>query len=647
MLECNLSLNIHSLYNMFTVKRSPHNPILSPDPKNPDEAYAAYNPSPIKKGTLTHILYRAQTVPEKFEGTDYSCSRIMKASSKNGVHFTNRTNFIEPEESWERYGCEDPRITHINGKYYIFYTALSTFPFGPDGIKVGLAISKDLETIDAKYPITPFNAKAMTLFPEKINGKLTAILIANCDKPPSKVGIVQFEKESDMWSPAFWDKWYKNIDSHSITLKRKDNDRTEIGAAPIKTKYGWLLVYSHIQNYYTHAEKIFGIEAVLLDLEDPRKIVARTNGAMIIPETQYEKEGIVPNIIFPSGALVEEDTLRIFYGGADTVCATADVNIKHLLISMLKGTDAYITRSDQNPILEPTNEPWEKRAVFNPATIDLKGNVHILYRAMSEDNTSYCGYAVSKDGEHITHRSQNPAYMPREGFEEKRVQPSGNSGCEDPRITLINNTIYMCYTAYNGVEAPAVALTNISEKNFLNQMWDWSKPVLISPPGVDDKDACIVPIMKKGKHFFIHRINNQIVGSYIDLDMPDRMEPYVSIMGPRPGMWDSKKVGITTPPILTKKGWLLPYHAVSDEGFYRVGLALLDIKDPTKVIARSSNYIFEPVEHYEKVGQIPNVVFPCGNVVRKDTLYLYYGGADSVVGVATASIKTLLDILLP
>ena len=110
-------------------------------------------------------------------------------------------------------------------------------------------------------------------------------------------------------------------------------------------------------------------------------------------------------------------------------------------------------------------------------------------------------------------------------------------------------------------------------------------------------------------------------------------------------MWDGVKVGISGPPIETEKGWLLFYHGISDKGEYRVGAALLDLEDPTIVLARTAAPVFEPVEKYEKEGIIPNVVFPCGNVLRNDTVYMYYGGADYVVGVATASLSELLDVL--
>jgi predicted GH43/DUF377 family glycosyl hydrolase len=630
---------------MFVVRRTKENPLLEPIPDDVYESHATFNPSPVKVGPLTYILYRAMSTPEPVDNTHFSYSRIMSARSMTGLNFTGRKPFIEPEEIWERYGCEDPRVTYINKKYYIFYTALSTFPFGPEGIKVAVAISPDMKTLESKHLVTPFNAKAMTLFPEKINGKLTAMLIVHSDQPPSKTAIVQFDKEEDMWSGEFWENWIKNIDSHAFNFKRKADDRIEIGATPIKTKDGWLMVYSHIQNYYTHDQKIFGVEVALLDLKDPRKIIGRTKGPILLPEEKYEHEGIEKNIIFPSGALIVKDNLRIYYGGADTVCAAAEVNLELLLRSMTDGTEGYIQRSTQNPLLMPTKFAWEKRAVFNPAAIDLNKQIHILYRAMSEDNTTTIGYAASKNGERIDLRLDKPIYVPREGFEEKRV-PNENSGCEDARVTHINNRIYMCYTAYNGVEVPAVALTSINDRDFIHHIWKWSKPILISPVGIDDKDACIVPHIKNKKHLFIHRINNHIVASYIDIDKPERVKEYSTVLGPRPGMWDSKKVGITVPPIYTKKGWLLPYHAVSNEGFYRVGLALLDLKDPTKVISRTSTFIFEPEEQYEKVGQIPNVVFPCGSIVRGDKLFLYYGGADSVVGLATASISELLEILL-
>ena len=117
-------------------------------------------------------------------------------------------------------------------------------------------------------------------------------------------------------------------------------------------------------------------------------------------------------------------------------------------------------------------------------------------------------------------------------------------------------------------------------------------------------------------------------------------------MAPRPGMWDSTKIGIAAPPLETEAGWLLLYHGVSDEGIYRIGAALLEFHNPANVISRTADYIFEPKEEYELKGIIDNVVFPCGAVIRDNTVFIYYGGADKVVGVATLDLKRVLEALL-
>ncbi len=110
--------------------------------------------------------------------------------------------------------------------------------------------------------------------------------------------------------------------------------------------------------------------------------------------------------------------------------------------------------------------------------------------------------------------------------------------------------------------------------------------------------------------------------------------------------WEAKKIGAGAPPIKTEEGWLLIYHGKDDENVYRAGAALLDLEDPSKVIARSPEPILEPEEEYERVGDTPNVVFPEGAIVMGDTLYLYYGAADTCCCLATARLGELLDYLL-
>jgi predicted GH43/DUF377 family glycosyl hydrolase len=176
---------------------------------------------------------------------------------------------------------------------------------------------------------------------------------------------------------------------------------------------------------------------------------------------------------------------------------------------------------------------------------------------------------------------------------------------------------------------------------------NWSLPEIITPMSLPEKDTCIIP--EKGPHGYtvLHRAGTSICGDVLkSLDFStEKITRCIEMISPRPGMWDSRKVGISGPPIKTAQGWLLLYHGISDSGAYRVGAALLDSKDPTIVLARTALPIFEPEQDYELSGVIPNVVFPCGSVKRGDKLFVYYGGADTVTCVATTKISSILKTL--
>ena len=629
---------------MLVIRRSKHNPLLKPISDHSWESFGTFNWCPIQDKNKVHAVYRAESDTEYVHKKELRISTVGYAESSDGYHFEKRRQLIIPEYEWEQFGCEDPRVTKIGDTYYIFYTALGVYPFAADGIKIAVATTKDFKKIHEKHLVTPFNAKAMVLFPEKINGKYVAMLSAHTDAPPVITALAEFDRLEDMWSEEFWEKWHKNIEDHRIVLRRGDNDHVEIGSAPIKTKDGWLLIYSHIQNYFSE-NKIFGIEAMLLDLENPAKIVARTSGPLLVPEETYEEFGQVPNVIFPSGSFVSGKKIYIYYGATDTTCCRASVNLDDLLRS-IKG-EAIFSRSENNPILEPIEKnSWESKAVFNPAAVELGGKIHIIYRAMGDDDTSVMGYANTKNGIHILERLDKPIYIPRQSFEMK-THP-GNSCCEDPRITQLGDDLHMFYTAYEGVNPPGVAATSISVKDFLKKNWSkWTEPSIITPLGIDNKDACLFPEKIKGHYFVFHRAHNHICLDPIKslIFQVDKIESFTPIIGPRRGMWDSQKVGIAAPPIRTKKGWLLFYHGVSDDSIYRVGALLLALKDPTLVLARTTDSIFEPEMAYEKNGQVSQVVFPCGIVNRNGKIFMYYGGGDSVLGVATADLKQILDAM--
>lgn len=637
---------------MSQIKRYPRNPILSPNPDHPWESVAAFNGCPVIDGDTIHLLYRALGEPQDINGQRIQISTIGYANSPDGLSFGNRRQLITPSEGFDRFGCEDPRITRMGDTFYIFYTGLGGYPFGPDNIKVSVAVTHDFKHIE-KHPVTPFNAKAMALFPHLIDGRMAVILTANTDQPPARVGIAYFDKPEDIWSVSYWDKWYGSLNNHALPLERTKNDHIEIGAPPIRTDVGWLLIYSHIQNYFA-PPATFGIEAVLLHLDNPLEIIGRTSRPLIVPEEPYEVHGIVPNIAFPSGAYIDGEDLRIYYGAADTHCAVATVKLDSMLYDLIERR-TFLIRADRykkNPIMTPVPEhEWEAKAVSNAAAFEEEGKIHLVYRAVSHDNTSVMGYATSEDGFTISERLPKPIYEPRVDFEAKHV-PGGNSGCEDPRITRINDTYYMLYTAFNGSEPPRVAMTSISVSDFLARRWDaWKMPVLISPPEVDDKDSAIFPRKVNGKYAILHRLGVNIWLDFVDTLHFDGKSNWLGgkvLMTPRKGPTDSKKIGTAGPPIETDRGWLLIYHGISkkEDNHYHLRAALLDINDPSKVLARTSTPILNTETGYEKYGVVDNVVFSCGAVVRGDTVFIYYGAADTVIGVATIGLKDLVDKLI-
>jgi predicted GH43/DUF377 family glycosyl hydrolase len=235
---------------MVTTKRSKDNPLFFPTNDNSWEAEAAFNGSLVKDGSTYTMVYRALSVEHLYEDKRLKLSSIGLAQSGDGVHFRKRTQFISPVEKWEKYGCEDPRITKFEGKYYIFYTAISNWPPNAEGIKVAVAISGDLEHIEERHLVTPFNAKAMGLFPERINGKIAVIFTAHTDSPPAKICIALLDSIEQLWDQAWWNEWHKKIDEYIVPIYHTKDDHLEVGAAPVYTKDGWVLVFSYIENYF-------------------------------------------------------------------------------------------------------------------------------------------------------------------------------------------------------------------------------------------------------------------------------------------------------------------------------------------------------------------------------------------------------------
>jgi predicted GH43/DUF377 family glycosyl hydrolase len=292
-------------------------------------------------------------------------------------------------------------------------------------------------------------------------------------------------------------------------------------------------------------------------------------------------------------------------------------------------------RSPDNPILLPiaTND-WESKEVFNAAAIGAGKQVHILYRAIGNDGISRIGYASSSDGYRIDQRLPVPVFEPN-----NKAEPMG---CEDPRLTLLGDQIVMSYTALSEIDHEQlyqISLTSIAVDDFLNKRWTW-KERLLPFRGIRNKDAVIFPKRIGGKYVMFHRIEPDMCVAYSD-DLR-RWYDIKSFMRPRIKSWDCWKVGAAGTPIELNEGWLVIYHGVSFEKIYSLGVLLLDRDDPETILYRSEVPILSPVTDYERFGKVPNVVFSCGNVLLNDEVFVYYGGADSVMCVATFGLAELL-----
>ncbi len=323
-----------------------------------------------------------------------------------------------------------------------------------------------------------------------------------------------------------------------------------------------------------------------------------------------------------------------------------------------------IQKGYHNPIHEGRfHLDWECEGVFNPGAIRIGDTTHLLYRAIGKDGVSRLGYASSKDGVRIDGTLPYPVYSsiidrfipPYLRAYNPTLYPSGGSwgGCEDPRITKIDDTIYLTYSAFDGWDFIRIGLTSISEKDFLEKKWTWKRPQLISPPGEIHKNWVLFPEKIQGKYGILHSISPKI-----EIELRENLEgfgfsqPFVqSPVGPRESTtdatWDTRMRGPGAPPLKTEKGWLLFYHANThaEPHKYKVGVLLLDLQEPYRVLARLQFPLLEPNEWYENDGK-PGIVYVCGAVKQGDRIFLYYGGGDKRVCVAHLEEKELLHELL-
>jgi predicted GH43/DUF377 family glycosyl hydrolase len=301
-------------------------------------------------------------------------------------------------------------------------------------------------------------------------------------------------------------------------------------------------------------------------------------------------------------------------------------------------------RNPKNPILTAKDWPYPANTVFNPAATMFYGKVLLLARVEDRRGFSHLTKAISDDGVSNWQIDRVPTLEPDAGN-----YPEERWGIEDPRITWLAELgkWAIIYTAYSrGGPLVAMALTN----DFIH--FERFGPLM--PP--EDKDAALFPRKINGKWALIHRpiTANYVPGAHIWLSSSDDFAHWgdrqVLMHARRGGWWDGGKIGLAAPPLETAEGWILLYHGVrqtASGSIYRLGLALLDLDNPIKVLHRSDEWVFGPTEWYEREGDVDDVVFPSGWVLDDKTglLKMYYGGADSCIALATASVGDLLEYI--
>jgi predicted GH43/DUF377 family glycosyl hydrolase len=263
-------------------------------------------------------LFLKDTRGVVYKGQDYlsTTSHIRLARSRDGVNFTvEEKPFIYPGNKSEKYGVEDARVTCIDGKYYVNYTAVSR-----DSWATALAVTKDFKSIDRKGLIFHPENKDVAIFPEEVEGKYIALHRPN---------------NSGFGKPSIWYSESPDLlhwGNHKCIVRPRENkwesQKIGGGAPPIKTPEGWLIIY-----HGKGDESVYSLFCLLLDLEEPDKVVKRASTPLLTPTEPYETEGFFPNVVFSNGIVEKDGKIYIYYGASDETVCLAITDMDSLLKS--------------------------------------------------------------------------------------------------------------------------------------------------------------------------------------------------------------------------------------------------------------------------------------------------------------------------
>ena len=392
----------------MTLFRKTSRPILGPRPELPWADGAVFNPGVWYDDGVVHLLFRA--VPAGYErkplddpdptgpdaGFDDSyVSYLGYAESRDGLHFICREEpFMRPDTDFDRYGAEDPRISKLDGRYLITYTALSEPAFGEvDGVRIGLASTSDFVQVEKHGVVGPgLRDKDAVIFPRLIGGR-----VAMLHRVVPDIQLIYFDTLDDLLNDAalHWEQHLASLDEHVIMRSEAEWEAKKIGAGPtpVETADGWLLIYHGVD--YDH---VYRTGLALLDRDDPARVLARTREPVMMPELDFELYGDVDNVVFPEGAAVIDGTLHVYYGAADRVIGHAQAPLDDVLAFMRSDAcrprdlpHVFLERDGRDehprsiasqppvrverlhggaPVLEPVaDHDWESRVVLNPAAV--------------------------------------------------------------------------------------------------------------------------------------------------------------------------------------------------------------------------------------------------------------------------------------
>lgn len=306
------------------------------------------------------------------------------------------------------------------------------------------------------------------------------------------------------------------------------------------------------------------------------------------------------------------------------------------------------SRISDTPIIAPKGDGFESAGTFNPSVVRYDGKIVMLYRAQDHKGKSSLGYATSQDGVHFVRRPE-PVMVAEAPYET-------GGGVEDPRLVKIGDTFYLTYTGYNNQGGSGLHATGPIHGDAQlclatsTDLIHWKRQGVILPAYKGKwnvgwtKSGAIIPERINGKYWMYylgdtdHQLTQMSIAYSTDLlHWTDALDH--PVLASRPKMFDSQVVEPGPAPIMSEDGILLIYNGADDDNVYRTGWVVFDKKDPTKVVARAEQPIFEPVHDWERIGQVPNVVFVEGMVRDGKRWLFYYGGADKYVGVTSAAVR--------